>query len=381
MNKVKNKTLHVASTSGINIGDILIAQCVNKLITRNVVTADIKNENFEVSHPSSVNIKSRLINSLNRIPVLMPALKKIRFKVKTSKRINKLADQYDELIIGGGNLLFNKNGCDHLELCKEYTKIFKSKGKKVSYISVGVGPLEGKYESQLDYILKNADVITVRDQLSKNILADSKHYYRSDIEIIIDPVWYIPDIKVLEKKPTNKYFGINVMDFTKTKQFGSDKFQFENLIMNIYEISIKSNLKPIFIISAYTNDHVIMRKLSDELENRFGIKCSSITLPELNSKSEIWDVWLSLEFVISHRMHVSIMGLAFKIPTVVFPWQNKISGVLGSVLGTENILLTDVNFRSNEVLDKIKSQKENIKEIEKEIESSKVKYKKAYDDF
>jgi len=102
------------------------------------------------------------------------------------KRIWKTIKNSDIVIIGGGGLL--QDAHNYFSILR-YNKIFK---KSLMFYSIGVGPIKNRIEKVLVQFGCNlADVITVRDKLSKEILV-SLGVDKNRIFVSTDPVFMLP---------------------------------------------------------------------------------------------------------------------------------------------------------------------------------------------
>jgi polysaccharide pyruvyl transferase WcaK-like protein len=376
---MKKKVLHVASISGVNIGDILIAQCVSRLISGIEESRDLKGEKYLHKTGKKSNwfiLKVKKINFLRKL------YNNLKLYIITKKMIKNYAVEYDELVIGGGNLIYNKSNCDHLDLCYVYVKEFSKKRKKIKLLSVGVGPFEKGFKRKVREIINNSDYISVRDKYSLEVLNEIDAKSNKVIfDLVIDPVWFISDFVEILKKDNGYFFGVNVMDFSKTKQENTDNFCKYELIENIISISKNVNLKPIFIVSAFNNDLDFTNLIVKYLNQEYDIASKIMFLPTLESSNDDWQTFGNFDFILSHRMHVSIVALSLGIPTVVFSWQRKVESVISTIYPKENIITNSANFEDDEILKKIEFQKKNRSFFTKKLIAAKAQFRSKYDHF
>jgi polysaccharide pyruvyl transferase WcaK-like protein len=200
-------------------------------------------------------------------------------------------------------------------------------------------------------------------------------------DLVIDPVWFISDFVEILKKDNGYFFGVNVMDFSKTKQENTDNFCKYELIENIISISKNVNLKPIFIVSAFNNDLDFTNLIVKYLSQEYDIASKIMFLPTLESSNDDWQTFGNFDFILSHRMHVSIVALSLGIPTVVFSWQRKVESVISTIYPKENIITNSANFEDDEILKKIEFQKKNRSFFTKKLIAAKAQFRSKYDHF
>lgn len=357
------KTLKISALSGVNIGDLAISHCLERVLdTTTVVSADLRLREKKLFNSSALTSKKKnsILDVIKNNPLLYNLSLKLKYQLTTKKKLNSVIHDYDNLLIGGGNLLFNKNGIDFLDSCFSSAKLFHKHGKPFSVISVGVGPFTCPHKKQLEFLVNNSNFFSVRDETSKNLLISILgKEYSNKINVLPDPVILYSRLynENIDFSQGFDWFGVNAIDLVKSPQDSKIVQDFKEMAKNIIRLSIKLNLKPKLISTAYNNDPetlLLLKKYLDELSE----ESHEILYLEEKDIGNLCDKFIKCKFILSYRMHLGILANSIGIPTLTYKWQPKIEGVTKQYIDNpELFLLSEPNFDFDEILAKLNSIK------------------------
>jgi len=385
-NKIKkNKILKISGISGHNTGDWIISEIIQSLFKN----TDYSIDSYHITNRKKNEPLKKLINA-----IWMASYSETREKLFTKKKLKKfiyiklnfivyyfnivyvyfldypkfkkLSKKYSSLIIGGGNLLFNKSGNYYLFTSVLLSKLFAK--KNLIFYAVGVGPFSYPYKNQLKIIQKHSNLILVRDTISLEYFPSSKNVIKT-----FDPAILISDFDPLPENRIKQYLGVNLMDFKYFNKFENQDVK--KTSDNIIRIAKKFNLK-ILLLTSSIADLSFTKMVFDYIEQ---YDKNLIEHQYMFPENNISEYYQDISICIGHRMHPSLFALSYEIPYLVFPWQDKIESYIEDIFGKEekdNILLLDINFNSKEVIEKLeKILEKDYGNILYEVK------KKIYDDF
>lgn len=357
--KEKKKILKISALSGVNVGDVAISHCIERIFAnQGVVSLDLRLRKKQVFNSVSSSKENYFLNLIKSNHYLYNFLLKINYKLSTKREMSKIEPEYDSLLIGGGNLLFNKNGIDFLDACYFAAKIFSKKSKKFAVLSVGVGPFSCPHKKQLEFLVSKSSFFSVRDENSKKLIVSILGTkYNNKIVILPDPVILY---SMLYKDDTNNqnvnsnWFGVNAIDLIKSPQDLKIKQNLELLANNIFNLSKHLNIRPKLISTAYNNDPETLGKIKTFLDKLSGFQHEIIYITE-DDIGKLTDKLCKCRFILSYRMHLGILANSIGIPSLTYKWQQKIEGVANQYIQKpENFLLSNPNFDVVEVSNKLK---------------------------
>jgi polysaccharide pyruvyl transferase WcaK-like protein len=368
------KACKISGISGYNIGDKVLSDCLSKLLDDKGISHDsyhlepIHNPTLEIKKSFNNNYLIRnfdfLRNSLTiYIVLLFKTFKNLGYYLKISRK-------YDRVYYGGGNLISNADGSNYLFIALLLSFIVKKGGFVILFC--GVGPFTYPYKLQLRFLAKNSKLFIVRD------FSSIKYFQNNEkVKVIIDPAilcsYYYP-LSILDENNKKNNVLFNVMDFSKIDKVLNKKNKLEFIVKNIYLISNYFKVSPILFITSKDDN-----SFNNEISNLY-FETYKIQLP-VSSPSSIYDLkelYSTAKLCLVHRMHAGIISASYKVPTLAFPWQEKVIGFskLFYESSWETHILEKVFFDFEEVKEKyelikndnleeklVKSIK-NIKEIE-----------------
>lgn len=355
------KALKISSLSGLNKGDYIISVCLEHLFKINgVQITSIDIENRSISTMTEARGNNAIRKFIRSNIYLKYITKTLKLKLKIVPKIVNKAEDFDLIVIGGGNMLFNESGCPYLYyFSKLASKLHK---KRFLFYAVGVGPFDLPYKKQLTNILSKSNNVLVRDEYSRAILSSCCN--GREFEIAVDPAFILSDIygKCQSKKD---FIAFNFIDF-QVMAFNKENCNEESLVRNIIDISEHFGLKIMLIVTS-GQDINITKRIKNEIEKQ-GRECRYETLDDDTS---IAAVYSSIKYMVASRMHASIFALSFEIPTLVVNWQHKVKGTFEQVFGDATEYLIDMDFDSRDITSKL--EKIESAELEKSIELTKQK--------
>lgn len=312
---MKKKIAIFGSFSGINKGDVSIVYSIIENLNK-------INDNlyFIINSKNPTRINKYLIFSNLTI-----------YKAFTNYlglNIFKTLKSSDVVVIGGGGLFFSKkiynpfyNHIINISLLLIINKIFY---KRPTFLySVGSSHIKSKIAIKLTkFILANVDVITVRDEYTKEFFSKLT---KKDIFLSRDPAFLLESEKninikkyikkKLSKKMKNIIICINDVSFnikTSKSKYNINKFlKFVNMLSKEYNVVLFQNdskinlLKKIVYQFNYTNN------------------ISYIEIKDLHPKEIIYLI-SKFDLSISLPMHFSIYSYLAKIPLITILYDDKV---------------------------------------------------------
>lgn len=211
----------------------------------------------------------------------------IKYNYKSLFDVIKALIKNDILISGGGSLLQNKTSNFSLIYYLSIIILAKLFFKKVIIFAQGFEKIKGRFfEKLLAFVLKRVDLITVRDEKSKNYLQSLNI---NNAFLVSDPIYsYLKDVQVKQEK---KDFIIQLRDFKGLK---------EEFLDNLVEVILKYYQGEIKLLSMQDSFDKRICEIFSEKLNKFNIK-NEILYSKTNE--EIVDILNNGKYVISTRLH------------------------------------------------------------------------------
>jgi polysaccharide pyruvyl transferase WcaK-like protein len=347
------KVIKICSLSGINTGDAIISKSIEYLMDINGVeikVIDIENRSLLRLKEGEPVKKGLLFSLLNKSKLVRYCYKRLKYKYVILDKVLKECDDYDVVMFGGGNMFFNYIGCPYLYSFSLLSTRLKSK-IQITY-GVGVGPFSFPWKKELKTILENSNFMSVRDESSRLAVEGISDQY---IHTFSDPALVLSDMAVWQDEAKlagkfKKFFTINVMEYN-TRFYPDVDQDLKELTSNLIDISLHFQL-PIKIILTSREDLAINENIG-RLLNSAGIDFEFL---KTDTGTNFNDVYRGAEFSLCNRMHSAIFSYSFGIPTLVYPWQPKLVGMLETI-APHNVddLSIDVNYNLKSVINQINS--------------------------
>ncbi|OGC81974.1 MAG: hypothetical protein A2V81_03825 [Candidatus Abawacabacteria bacterium RBG_16_42_10] len=299
-----------------NLGDEAIADGVVKMLRLIFPDSKITLFTHEVIESNKLHTQFDDIR-----PMIASGLRSF-FKQRKDGNWEKNKDSIknsDWLIIGGGGIFHDKEidqkGPNPLFIWWLRTLFFKKLQKRIIIWSVGIGPLEKSLSKFfLKGILKRADIITVRDQASFNLI---RPLINKKIHIIPDPVWglFEPTRNISSKK----VLGINIRE---SHRLPSAEL-LPKLTHTIQQISQNEAFQEIWLIPfalGNPDDRDLMNTILPKLQQQFSIP---ISIQEPDSPAEAFALVNRCSHFIAMRFHSYIFGVSADVPCTLLSYSSK----------------------------------------------------------
>lgn len=366
------KAVKFSPMQGNNVGDVVISKCIEYLFFRNKV--NLISYDLYFRDPDSFVHKSTVVNEVrtvsvrnkisyflqNRIPILFYFLKKIIYKVNgdSIKYKNVIADS-DVVVVGGGNIIMSKMGCDYGFRVSEILRA--AKGKKRVVLSCGVGSFLCEEKEIINDVYSNCETISVRDENSKKYFSK----YNLDVNVIPDPVFILSDLvsEKINRTARNK-IGLNLLPNFFTEE------QLDSLVSQVSKLLESYDLELLIINTAYPQDEMLAQDFQSKLmEFNSNAKVSIVNLD--SNVDKIAEVYSELDMFFGCRMHSLIFSLALGVPAYGFAWDGKVKGMFHEfydgegaeyIVDENNINIFDIykSRDSEKVHQRLKKMKEKI---------------------
>lgn len=260
-------------------------------------------------------------NNINNIIVLSgnPEETSKRYDVKSVNRysivsIIKHMLRSDALIFGGGSLLQDVTSKRSIYYYLFLMWSAKLMGKKVVLLSQGIGPIIHKTNfKNASKILKKADIITVRDHMSMDIL-NSMNIENSKIKFSADPVIGLDlnnDIKHNNQKTRVCFTLRNWKNVELTDE-----------ICKVAEKLYDDGIECIFICFYYNMDLPLLNELEAKLGNKAKFYKNRL------STQETMEIIKSVDLLVGIRLHAIILSASANVPFVALSYDPKIEQFL-----------------------------------------------------
>lgn len=266
------------------------------------------------------------------------------------------------LISGGGSLLQDVTSSKSLIYYLGIIILAQLFRKKTIIFAQGIGPIRNKHlENLTKFVLKRANLITVRDNKSLNLLAE----WGIQAKKCNDPVWNIN----IEQKPKNGYIGVQLRDCEYISEF----------FLNDLAKGICNN---------YYNRKIILFSLQNKIDlhicQSFKKKLLALN-PELqveiiknNSNEKIIEEISQLSEFIAMRFHACLVALKCGVKVLPINYDIKVAELanefdLPSVSmnfsdgNTENSIELFTHYNEMPNVEKMNNLKFNFKWIENQL--------------
>lgn len=275
-------------------------------------------------------------------------------------------------IYGGGNIIQDSTSSRSLMFYLGTAWLASKLKLKVMFYANGIGPINKKLNFNFSRrILRNADVITVREHISYNELLKmgidkSKIVLTADaaLSVQIDKEVIASEICAAEQIPFNeKYAGFSVRRCPGTSHEEQDHFEkvMAHCADYVYE---KYNLVPLFIPMEYPVDLNAIYSIMDKM------KYKSYVLKEKHSVSEVFAIIKELKLMVSVRLHALIFAAYMNVPIIGISYQPKVDGFLEYINqpAVGNIKNLDIQKITNNIDNIIRNYEAIQADLEKSME-------------
>ena len=378
------KCMLVSFFNSSNIGDVLIAEELRKLITNagyDVIRCSYEG-GFVIKGYGNMQKRkgispNKLIKTLTRINIigrLRIKLRKSAFWMKFKREVKKC----DFLVIGGGNMIFDllskSKSAAHF---KRYVDIVKKQQKKVVVLSVGIGPFQTPNQRKMAIeALDRCDYITFRDAESFNLITEN-NFEDGKYFLSVDPVFMLPSIETGARKKKGDAVGIGVIN---TLLFNPEQSYYETVLSGYVQLinQLIAEGREVFVFSTERNDYCMVDDIVATCNN---IKVTRIDVNTNRDLIELFSTKISL--LIAARMHSLIVAYTQLTPVIGLSWQQKVNAFFGIIRENESVfpidnmseyqeqILTSVHEKERDLDDYRCKAKEKLEEIRRQYNINK----------
>lgn len=348
MNNKSKRCLFVLGNPGSNIGDIAAMEGIIYGIRKRFPDCDLS-----VSYSGIVETKSitNYVDKFFRDEDFFSKDKLLEFIVKMlisrkEELISKLKNA-DLIIFAPGSCGLHKDNLSHWIKVYLIMIIFKIYQKKIMFHGCSMGPFQG-HKLFLNLILKNADIITLRDYTSINFLKLA-HINTSRVTVTGDSALMIPTSIKEKHKKKKKTIGITPIEFSKFR-IGDIKFRtdiivdsFASTINYLYKTDRVDSIHFISHILEDTNEDMVLKSIINRIDKRISYQI----LNPRTAKAALGE-YENIDFCISARHHGGAFALKMGIPAICIAYEHKAHGFFSQCELDEFVI--DVNCLSTEVL-------------------------------
>jgi len=266
-------------------------------------------------------------------------------RVRFIKDIKKSMIDADVVILGGGQLIKNNIAlfCDRIHALNAL--LVKS---NLPYLLIGVG-VDDKMNlltwSLVRNFMERCTVILVRDPISKSAVLSNCN--------VTGKLSVVPDLVFSLKNPAlndfnterGKTIGINIMCFSTALEGGTNVSRLEvtdiaSGYVRLVEKAINDGFSVQLFTSGSDEDLVAADYISNIILDRIGVKLSVVHPDNLD---RLLEFLVSMQDVISARMHVGILAYISRCNPVCLNWDNKVQGVWSVINEDERVFdLVDI---------------------------------------
>lgn len=302
--------------------------------------------------------------------------KSIKINIFNSKIKNELEKNIEntDLVIMGGGPIMHMEPLYMVEYAFKYAKKFK---KKTGVLGCGIGPLfESEYKKSTVNIIKNSDIIILRDEKSKDNLIEIFDEFKEKLDINKIAVSYDPAVKCaldylnLNQKTPNETIVINLRSFPEEYSKNKDKKdcinnELKSLIKKIGNTFLNNKilLVPMHYFSVGSDDRDFLNKicLKSELSLNISVQNEILTL------EETMEIFYNAKICIGMRFHSVVLQTILSKNNFVLDYTEPQKG---KIIGFLNDIDENLKFYKNRYIN-LQAENEISSFILKELEIEK----------
>lgn len=326
------KSLFVSFFNSANLGDCLLADSLYNVISKEfettkysysgdpTVVTDLNNIK-DNSTAKKRNMKGEIYDRLKKMNFTAPIIlyKTLKKDSNTHKEFKEKLKEVEVLIIGGGNMIFDKDEfSDSASHFNSYVTIAKEYNKKIFAISLGIGPFQTTtQEKKAVQALQKCDYISFRDKTSYDIY---KKYTPNteNVYITVDPVFSLPS-QIDYKLSSEKTIGLNIFDI---RLITNDKKEYAKLIKAYTKLTnflVEKLEVRVILFSTDLKDYQAVNDVIKEIKDP-----SRVEVRNIEGVNSLLEMYSDLSILIGTRMHSMIIAYTQRIPLVGISWQPKV---------------------------------------------------------
>lgn len=268
-------------------------------------------------------------------------------KMKFDEEFVKIANQYDLIIIGGGNFF---------EICHEYSctgttidiaiNILEKIEVKIFFNALGFDVNKGytqktkeNFKKFLNYLLKfpNKYFISFRNDGSESNFKKLYGEIPKNLFIIPDGGFFLKEPRTfeIEEKDKSKYIGINLACDMLDKRLKNISYgEFCKKLGETYSKFLNRNpkYKLLFFPHIYSDYKIILDVLESftDTELKYNVEIAPY-LTGQNSEKEFFKYYKKCELLTGMRFHTNVCGVALNIPTLGIKTYQKLEDLYNEI--------------------------------------------------
>jgi polysaccharide pyruvyl transferase WcaK-like protein len=276
-----------------------------------------------------------------------------------NKSFVDLVNEYDLLIIGGGNYfeLWVENSPTGTSISIEL-ELLKKINTPILFNALGVDPGQGASESNiqkfrkfLDVLIERNDFISIRnDGAKKAIIEHAGEEYFNHIHHTVDAGFFAEIHEPSDYYKSKKYIAINVAYDMQDVRFKNITYkQFLQTFKKFVTVFLKENndYEIVFVPHIFKDMTFITDLLSmlDDETRRSKVSVASL-LHGKNSFKEVMSVYKGAQIVLASRFHANVCSIGMKRPTIGLINYRQINELYNELGSTQCIDMSKPEFDS-----------------------------------
>jgi len=234
----------------------------------------------------------------------------------------------DVFVMGGGGLQQAYSSIGTTLFFLSLNLLFWVAGRKIMWYSVGIGPLSTRLSMIFTAIAaKMADTITVRDNLSKELLirigVNEKKIYTTADPVFALGASQLPRIKGKNDKPIT--IGLSLIPFYKVSGLSTQK---DKKTVEVYRDFIQVLVSRRFSVSLMTFTNTEDKTIFDEIlkGTNWGGNLKIVGMGA--SVTEMLEQYTGLDYMVAMRFHSAVLGCVSGIPTGAVIYHPKVRALV-----------------------------------------------------
>jgi colanic acid/amylovoran biosynthesis protein len=304
------------------------------------------------------------------------------------ERILKEYYKSDLILDLSGDTLSDKNIYSIFSICRILIGVFLK--KRIAVYSQSIGPFKKITMPFARLCLNRADLIVVRENVTKNYLksigiTNPSMYLAAEIAFLLEPA---PHNKVQEiilkegvniNKKNGPLIGIGTSELIY-QAFKSKKDVYVTLMARIADYLVEKLNAQVLLIShviippkyGFPDDRFVAKEIYQLARNKNRIKL----IKDDYSPEELKGIIGKCDLFIGTRMHSNVASTSMHVPTIALAWSHKYFGIM-RMLGLEKYVCDVEKITFDELVSKINDAWCNRAEIRKNLGSKTVELEKS----
>lgn len=287
--------------------------------------------------------------------------------------------QADLLLSGGGSLLQDVTSTRSLYYYLGVVALAKLLGKPVVYYAQGVGPITSEWGQRLVSLISNkVDVITVRDQASKDLLLKLK-VNRPPIYVTADAVLSLYH-REIERYPGQVLLERHGVDLEKDQPLiGISVREYRNLsgylkvLAQLGDELVRRGFRVLLLPFHFPDDVGVCREVARLMKEE------AVLIKEQCTAIEMLGVLGELKLVIGMRLHALIMAAVMGVPSVGISYDPKIDSFLkiSEMPNAGRVETLDYSVLSREVFSVLDNYEETLERLAQRVSELRVESRRT----